>query len=140
MNNAKGAALLLFCSLPAVVFAQHGKLEKAGLYNFPYKGDTWTGEIVAAEPSTREITLQYVDKKGQAEKFIAKLLPTCEVLVQDHPERQVLRLNRRDKIIAYYIAIGQKYPIRDEQGKKKDVAASENLIFRAEVILPNDKK
>jgi hypothetical protein len=45
--------------MPWVVSAQNGKSEKGGLYTFPYKGDTWTGEIVATDPNTREITLQY---------------------------------------------------------------------------------
>lgn len=137
----KVAALLLLCSLPSVVFAQHGKSEKSGLYTFPYKGDTWTGEIVAIDSNAREITLQYTDKKQQTEKFSAKLLQGFKAYVKDHREQKVLSLNLGDKIIAYYIAIGQKYPVTDEHGKKKDIAASENLVFEAELIPPKkDKK
>src|SRR5271165_3834347 len=137
----KLVAFLLFCSLPSTVSAQHGKSEKGGLYTFPYKGDTWTGEIVATDPNTHEITLQYTDKKGQTEQFTAKLMPGFKAFVKDHREQKVSSVNQGDKIIAYYIAIGQKYPVTDEHGKKKDIAATENLIFEAEVIPPKkDKK
>ena len=126
------AACLLFCSLPLIVSAQHGKTESPGVYTFSYKGDTWTGEIVAVEQDTREIMLQYTDKKGQTEKFTAKLVPEFKAFVKDHPEQKVSILNQGDKIIAYYVAIGQKYPVTDEHGKKKDIAATENLVFQAE--------
>ncbi len=137
----KVAPFLLFCSLASIVSAQHGKSEKGGLYTFPYKGDTWTGEIVATDQNTGEITLQYTDKKGQTEKFSAKLMPGFKAFVKDHREQKLSSVNQGDKIIAYYIAIGQKYPVTDEHGKKKDIAATENLVFEAEVIPPKkDKK
>ena len=135
------SVILFLCSMACVVSAQHGKSEKGGLYNFPYKGDTWTGEIVATDPNTPGITLQYTDKKGQTENFTAKLMPGFKAFVKDHREQKVSSVNQGDKIIAYYIAIGQKYPVTDEHGKKKEIAATENLIFEAEVIPPKkDKK
>ena len=138
---AKALAILFLCSLPLTVSAQHGKSERSGLYTFPYKGDTWTGEIIATDPNSRQIKLQYTDKKGQTEEFTAKLLPLFKAYVKDHRDQKVSSLNLGDKIIAYYIAIGQKYPVTDEQGKKKDAVATENLIFEAEVIPPKkDKK
>ena len=63
--------------------------------------------------------LQYTDKKGQTEKFTAKLVPEFKAFVKDHPEQKVSILNQGDKIIAYYVAIGQKYPVTDEHGKQK---------------------
>ena len=134
------AAFLLFCSLASTVSAQHGKSENGGVYPFPYKGDTWTGEIVAADPNTGEITLQYTDKKGQTESFTAKLMPGFRAYMKDHREQKVSNLNHGDKIIAYYVAIGEKYPITDEQGKRKDIAATENLVFEAEVIPQKKEK
>ncbi len=136
----KVAAILLLCSFPWVASAQHGKTQKPGFYAFPYKGDIWTGEIVAFDPNTREVTLQYTDKKGETEKFTARLLSTFKAYGKDHPEQKVSSLNLGDKIIAYYIAIGQKYPVTDEQGKKHDVVATENLIFEAEVFPPKKEK
>ncbi len=128
--------LLVFC-----VFAQHGKSQKGGLYTFNYKGDTWTGEIVAFDPATREISLQYTDKKGQTEKFTAKLKPGAKATVKNRPEERIASLNSGDRIIAYYIATGQKYFVEDEKGKKKEVVATENIIFEIEVIPANkDKK
>jgi hypothetical protein len=137
----KIAAFLFLCALPCVASAQQGKSEKGGLYSFPYKGDTWTGEIVSTDPNTREISLQYTSKKGEAEKFTAKLLPGFKAYVKDHPEQKVSGVNLGDKIIAYYVAVGQKYPITDEQGKRKDIVATENMVFEVEVIPPKkDKK
>ena len=135
------AAFLCVCSFAFVVSAQHGKSEKGGLYPFPYNGDTWTGEIVAVDPTTRDISLPYTDKKGQSEKFTARLLPGLTPFVKDHKGEKVSSLNLGDAVIVYYIAIGQKYPVSDEHEKKKEIPATENLIFELEVIPSNkDKK
>jgi hypothetical protein len=137
----KVAVFLFLCSFSWGVPAQHGKSEKSGLYNFPYKGDIWTGEIVGSDPSNHQISLQYTDKKGGTENFSGKLLSTFKAYVKDHPEQKLSSLSLGDKITAYYIAIGQKYPITDEHGKMHDVIATENLIFEAEVFPPKkDKK
>lgn len=136
----KTAALLFLCSVPSVTFAQHGKSEKGGLYTFPYKGDTWTGEIVALDQNTRAISLQYTNKKGESEEFSARILQTFKAYVKDHREQKVSNLNLGDKVIVYYIAAGQKYPVTDEHGKKKDVAATENLVFEAELIPAKKEK
>lgn len=136
----KTPAFLLLCLLPCVTFAQHSKAEKSGLYNFPYKGDTWTGKIIAIDTNAHTLSLQYTDKKGQSEEFTAKALPSFKVHVKDRPEQRVLRLHLGDKLIVYYIAVGQKYPVPDEHGKRKDVAATENLVFEAELIPPKEEK
>jgi hypothetical protein len=136
----KIAVFLFLCSFSWGVAAQHGKSEKGGFYAFAYKGDIWTGEIVASDPSIRQVSLQYTDKKGGTEDFTGKLLSTFKAYVKDHPEQKVSSLNLGDKIIAYYIAIGQKYPVTDEHGKKQDVIATENLIFEAEVFPPKKGK
>lgn len=136
----KTAAFLFLCLLPHVTFAQHGKAEKSGLYNFPYKGDTWTGKIVAIDTNAHTLSLEYIDKQGQSEEFTAKALPSFKVHVKDHPEQNVLRLHLGDTLVVYYIAIGQKYPVADEHGKKKDVAATANLTFEAELIPPKKEK
>jgi hypothetical protein len=134
-------ASFFLLSLPLVVCAQHGKSEKGGLYTFPYKGDTWTGEIVAIDQDTHEISLQCTNKKGQTERFTAKLTPSFKASVKEHREQKVSSLNLGDKVVAYYVAIGQKYFVTDEHGKKKDIIATENLVFEAEVMPPKkDKK
>lgn len=134
-------ALVSALLLVSFAFAQHGKSQKGGLYTFNYKGDTWTGEIVAFDPATREIILQYTDKKGQTEKFTAKLKPGAKATVKDRPDEKLSSINSGDRIIAYYIAIGQKFFGEDEKGRKKEVVATENIIFELEVIPPKkDKK
>jgi len=126
-------AFLTTCC-PAV-FGQHGKSEGKGFYNFPYHGDTWTGKIVAFDRPTLEVTLQAIDnKQGQKETFKAKIKLGAKATVKERPGEKVNSLNVGDRIIAYYIAPGQKYPVFDEAGKKKDVVATENLIFEIEVF------
>ena len=132
--------LILLCAFGGGAPAQHAKSEKGGLYTFSYKGDTWTGEIAAIDQETRQITLQYADKKGQVEKFDAKLLPNFKVSVKDHPEQKVSSLNIGDKITLYYIAAGQKYPVTDNQGKKKEIVATENLVFEGELYPPKKQQ
>src|SRR6185437_3131455 len=105
-----------------------------------YKGDTWSGKILAIDVNAHTLSLEYTDKKGQSEEFTAKALPSFKVHVKDHPEQKVLRLHLGDTVIVYYIAIGQKYPVAVEHGKMKDVTATENLTFEAELIPPKKKK
>jgi hypothetical protein len=136
----KLATIMFLCSLPSTLSAQHGKAERGGLFTFPYHGDTWTGEIVDIDTNSGQITLQYTDKKDQTEKFVAKLTAGYKAYVMDHKEQKVSVLNPGDKIVAYYIAIGQKYPVKDAAGKKQDVAATENLIFQVEVVPPKKSK
>jgi hypothetical protein len=61
--------------------------------------------------------------------------------VKDYKEQKVSSLNLGDKVVVYYIAIGQKYPVTDEHGKKKEIPATENMVFEAEVFpAKKDKK
>ena len=123
--------LMTFCT---AVFGQHGKSQKSVLYNFPYKGDTWTGEIVAFDRPNHQVTLQATDKNGQTETFTAKIKLGAKATVKDHPEEKVTALNVGDHIIAYYVAPGQEYVVLDESGKKREAVATENLIFEIEVL------
>ncbi len=47
--------LITFC---VSVFGQHGSAPD-GYYPPGYSGDTWTGEVVSTDDTTREITLTY---------------------------------------------------------------------------------
>jgi hypothetical protein len=134
------AMIFSLCLSSCAALAQQGKSERNALYTFAYKGDTWTGEIVSMDAGTREITLQYTSKKGETQKFTGKLLPGFKAYVHDHEDQRLSRVNIGDKIIAYYVAPGQKYPVNDEQGKPKSVVATENVIFEVEVIPPKKEK
>ncbi len=70
--------LLLFSS---AVFAQHGTAP-AGYYPLGYNGDTWTGEVVSADDSTREITLTYTGEK-KSETFTGLLKDNYQVKMKD---------------------------------------------------------
>lgn len=52
--------------------AQHGDARNPGNLPPGFMGDTWTGEITAVSPETREITLTAATKKGN-ETFVAYL-------------------------------------------------------------------
>lgn len=132
-------AVLSLFSLATIAAAQHSKTEKGGLYNFPYKGDIWTGEIVAFDQDAHEITLEYVDKKGHAERFTGRVNPGARTFPKDKPGEKISSLSIGDRITAYYVAPGQKYFVSDEHGKRKEVKATENLIFQIEV-LPQKKQ
>lgn len=132
--------LLCLVLLASTGFAQHRKSTKGGLYNFPYKGDTWTGEIINLDSETREVTLQYTDKKGKTEIFKARVKAGVRLAFKDRPEEKVTSVNLGDRITAYYIAPGQKYFVQDERGKKKEVVADENLIFEIEVWTAKKQK
>jgi hypothetical protein len=127
--------LVLMIALTAA--AQHGKSEKGGLYNFPYKGDTWTGEIISfghGEAARGTVTLSYTDKKGQVQTLEGRFTSSLKMSIKDHPEQKIPQLRVGDRIIAYYIAPGQKYFVLDQNGKRKDVVATENIIFEVEVL------
>ena len=51
-------AAILLTTLPA--FGQHGGAPP-GYYPPGYSGDTWTGEVVSTDDTTREITLAYTN-------------------------------------------------------------------------------
>jgi hypothetical protein len=125
---------MLVLAVASSASAQHGKLEGSRFFNFPYKGDTWTGEITAFDQREATVTLTYTSKNGRTETFTGRLTSHVKAYVKGHPEEKVARLNVGDRIMAYYVAPGQKYFILDEHGKRKDVVATENLIFEVEVL------
>jgi hypothetical protein len=133
MRKGFGLAILAL-ALASSASAQHGKTEESRLYNFPYKGDTWTGEIASLEQSDATLTLRYTDKKGQTQTFTGRFTSRLKAYIKGHPEQKVTRLNVGDRIIAYYIAPGQKYFILDEHGKRKDAVATENIVFEVAVF------
>jgi hypothetical protein len=125
---------ILFLALSScvpTVLAQHLKTDK---------GDTWTGEIMVVDPAKRILTIHFTDKGGDLEEFTGKFTADYKVFVKDHPDQNVPSLNLGDKVTVYYVAIGQKYPVKDESGKTHDVMATENLIFQAELLPPKKQK
>jgi hypothetical protein len=125
---------LLLAVLATTSWAQHGKIEESGFYNFPYKGDTWTGEIVSLAQRDATITLNYTDKRGHSQTFIGKLQPRVKAYVKGHPEQRVTQLSVGDRVVAYYIAPGQKYFVLDENGRRKDAVATQNIVFEVAVF------
>jgi hypothetical protein len=71
---SKIAALLMvwqFVVCPSATTAQHGTAP-SGYYPPGFAGDMWTGEVIAVNDQTREITLAY-RKKDRTETFTGVL-------------------------------------------------------------------
>jgi hypothetical protein len=72
-------AAILLATLPA--FGQHGGAPP-GYYPPGYSGDTWTGEVVSTDDTTREITLAYTNGT-KSETFTAVLKDNYQVKMKD---------------------------------------------------------
>ena len=70
--------LITFC---VSVFGQHGSAPD-GYYPPGYSGDTWTGEVVSTDDTTREITLTYTNEK-KSETFTGVLKDNFQVQMKD---------------------------------------------------------
>lgn len=56
----------------SVLLGQHGSAPN-GYYPVGYAGDTWTGEVVSTDDTTRELTLLYSgEKKSEASTGVLK--------------------------------------------------------------------
>ncbi len=111
---------------------QHGKAEP-GFYNFDYHGDLWTGEITSFDPATRTLNLRY-EHKGKVETFTGVLKPPVHFVdEQGNTLGPQVHVEAGDRITAYYIAKGLKYPVK-EGDKKREEVANDNLIFRIKLL------
>ena len=70
--------LMTFC---IAVFGQHGTAPN-GCYPPGYSMDTWTGEVVSTNDTTREITLTYTNGK-KSETFTGVLKDNFQVKMKD---------------------------------------------------------
>jgi hypothetical protein len=93
---------LLLLTSPWVA-AQHGTAP-AGYYPHGYFGDTWTGEVVSVDDTTREITLSY-SKKNKIQTFVATLPPEFTVATNQSKQHKLkpsdIPLGTR--VIVFYI-------------------------------------
>jgi len=80
VNRILLTAIFLMTSCP-FVFAQHGSAPD-GYYPRGYSGDTWTGEVVSTDDTTREITLTYTNK-NKSETFTGILIENYQVKTKD---------------------------------------------------------
>lgn len=63
-------SLLLLCSAGGTAFAQHGQAEP-GYYPLSYIGDTWQGNVTAADDASRTITLTFT-KGSKTQTFVLR--------------------------------------------------------------------
>ena len=94
------AMFLLMCS--ATLFGQHGTAP-GGYYPTGYAGDTWTGEVVSTDDTTREITLSYKTEK-KSETFTGVLIDNFHVKMKDGSTKELKpsEIPKAARIIVYY--------------------------------------
>jgi hypothetical protein len=73
--------VMFLFGLSTSVFGQHGSASN-GYYPMGYSGDTWTGEVVSTDDTTREITLKYANEK-KSETFTVLLKDNFQVQMKD---------------------------------------------------------
>jgi len=78
--------LMTFC---IAVFGQHGTAPN-GYYPPGYSMDTWTGEVVSTNDTTREITLTYTNGK-KSETFTGVLKDNFQVKMKDGSMKELNR-------------------------------------------------
>lgn len=97
--------LMTFCNS---LFGQHGSAPN-GYYPPGYSGDTWTGEVVSTNDTTREITLTYTNEK-KSETFIGVLKDNFQVQMKDGSLKELKPsgIPKGSRIIVFYQAKSKK--------------------------------
>jgi hypothetical protein len=87
---------------------QHGSAPD-GYYPQGYSGDTWTGAVVSADDTTREITLTYTNGK-KSETFIGVLKDNFEVKMKDGSMKELKPsgIPKGARILVFYQAKTKK--------------------------------
>ncbi len=98
-----------FCSIAVCTsLAQHGTAP-AGYYPMGYNGDTWTGEVVAANDATREIRLKYT-KGDKTEDFTGYLGAKVSVKLKDGSDHELKPsdLSVGSRVMVFYLPKTEK--------------------------------
>lgn len=87
---------------------QHGSAPN-GYYPLGYSGDTWTGEVVSTDDTTRELTLSYTNGQ-KSETFTAVLMDNFQVRMKDGSMKELKPsgIPKGAHIIVYYQAKSKK--------------------------------
>ena len=107
MKSILLTVMFLF-GLNTSIFAQHGSAAN-GYYPMGYSGDTWTGEVVSTDDSTREITLKYANEK-KSETFTGVLKDNFQVQMKDGSTKELepSGIPKGARITVYYQAKTKK--------------------------------
>ena len=93
-------ALVFICA--GISIAQHGTAEP-GFYPAGFNGDTWTGEVTAANEDTREFTLTHT-KGNKSQTFVGVLPKGYTVKMKDGHDYEIKMAELMGiEIQAYYI-------------------------------------
>lgn len=92
----------------SALWGQHGSAPN-GYCPMGYAGDTWTGEIVSTDDTTREITLVYKSEK-KSETFTAVLKDNFQVKMKDGSMKELKPsgISKRARITVFYQAKTKK--------------------------------
>jgi hypothetical protein len=101
-------AVLLLIFVVSSLFAQHGTAAN-GYFPMGYAGDTWTGDVSAANDASREITLVYNSNK-KTETFVGVLQQGYKVKLKDGSlaELKVSTIPIGTRLRVYYMAKDRK--------------------------------
>ncbi len=120
-------ALLFICA--GISVAQHGTAEP-DYYPMGFNGDTWSGEVTAANEDTREFTLTYT-KGNKTQTFVGMLAKGYTVKMKDGRDYEIKMADLMGmRIKAYYITRNKK----DANGVKVET----HEVFRIK-FLPKEK-
>jgi hypothetical protein len=98
-------ALILLCT--GISIAQHGTAEP-DYYPSGFNGDTWSGEVTAANEDTREFTLTYT-KGNDTQTFVGVLAEGYTVKMKDGRDYLIkMKELMGMRIKAYYITKKKK--------------------------------
>ena len=124
---ALSLTLLLLCT--GISVAQHGTAEP-DYYPSGFNGDTWSGEVTAADEDTREFTLTYT--KGENTKtFVGILAKGYTVKMKDGKDYEIKMSELMGmRIKAYYVTKKKK----DANGVKIET----HEVFKIK-FFPKDK-
>ena len=107
MKKAILTTIFLMTSCTAV-FGQHGSAPD-GYYPPGYSGDTWTGEVVSTDDTTREITLTYT-KGTKSETFTGVLKDNFQMKMKDGSMKELKPsgIPKGTRITVFYQSITKK--------------------------------
>jgi hypothetical protein len=107
MRDIVFAACLLL-AIAGVLHAQHGTATD-GFYPVGYNGDMWTGQVSAANDSSREITLVYTTSK-KTETFVGVLEQGYKAKLKDGTlaELKLSMIPTGTRLRVYYMAKNRK--------------------------------
>ncbi len=118
-----GAAILLFIIVSTIPLSAQRGVAPNGYYPPAYRGDTFTGTVIAIDEATDSVTLEY--KKGSdSESFPISLEGGCAVPSKTGDPMHVRNIPRGTVLTAFYLGKTDKH-----DGQKKRIHVAIGIMF-----------